>query len=87
MDPKIKIIFIGIILYCLIIPTFAYAYIDPGTGSYIVQVVIGILLGAILSIRILWIHISLIPESNATVLARSVKNVKLDSYDKLQKIK
>ncbi len=57
MDPKIKIIFIGIILYYLVIPTFAHAYIDPGTGSYIVQVVIGILLGAILSIRILWTHI------------------------------
>lgn len=57
MDSKIKAIFIGIILYCLIIPTFAYAYIDPGTGSYVVQVVIGILLGVILSIRILWIHI------------------------------
>ena len=31
--------------------------------------------------------ISLIPESNATILAQNVKNVKLDSYEKLQKIK
>ena len=30
---------------------------------------------------------SLIPESNATILARSAKSVKLDSYEKLQKIK
>ena len=29
----------------------------------------------------------LIPESNATILARSAKSVKLDSYEKLQKIK
>ena len=57
MDSKIKIIFIGIILYYLIMPTSARAYIDPGTGSYIVQVVIGVLLGVILSIRIFWIHI------------------------------
>jgi len=31
--------------------------------------------------------VSLIPESNATILARSAKSVKLDSYEKLQKIK
>ena len=31
--------------------------------------------------------ISLRPESNATYLAQSVENVKLDSYEKLQKIK
>jgi len=29
------------------------------------------------------IHISLIPESNATILAQNVKNVKLDSYEKI----
>jgi len=33
------------------------------------------------------IFINLIPESNATILERSAKGVKLDSYEKLQKIK
>jgi len=32
-------------------------------------------------------NISFIPESNATILAQSAKNVKLGSYEKLQKIK
>ena len=34
-----------------------------------------------------YFHISFIPESNATILAQSAKNVKLGSYEKLQKIK
>lgn len=33
------------------------------------------------------IHVRLFPESNATILALSVKNVKLDSYEKLSKTK
>jgi len=44
----------------------------------------------ILQLYLAWIHIninSFIPESNATILAQSAKNVKLGSYEKLQKIK
>ena len=32
----------------------AHAYIDPGTGSYIIQVVIGGLLGAAFALKIYW---------------------------------
>jgi hypothetical protein len=32
----------------------AYAYLDPGTGSYILQLVIAALLGASLAIKIYW---------------------------------
>ena len=38
-------------------------------------------------VAILSIKLNLIPESNATILARSAKSVKLDSYEKLQKVK
>jgi len=31
-----------------------YAYIDPGAGSYLIQVLIGVLLGAAVSVRIFW---------------------------------
>lgn len=44
-------------LYWLLFPPPTYAYIDPGTGSYIVQVVIAGLLGALVSIRIYWARI------------------------------
>jgi len=32
----------------------AYAYIDPGTGSYIIQVMIGGLLGAAFALKVYW---------------------------------
>lgn len=45
------------VLFCILFPPPTYAYIDPGTGSYIVQVVIAGLLGALVSIRIYWARI------------------------------
>src|SRR2546428_9502732 len=32
----------------------AHAYVDPGTGSYVFQVVIGAVLGAAVAVRVLW---------------------------------
>ena len=32
----------------------AHAYIDPGTGSYIIQVIIGGLLGAAFALKVYW---------------------------------
>ena len=34
--------------------TDAYAYIDPGTGSYILQIVLASLLGAAFAIKLYW---------------------------------
>ena len=46
----------AILIYfiCLVSPRAAYAYLDPGTGSYIIQLVIAFLLGGSLVIRIYW---------------------------------
>ncbi len=41
-------------LLCLVFPRRVYAYLDPGTGSYILQLVIAFLLGGSLVIRIYW---------------------------------
>lgn len=41
----------------LLFPPPTYAYIDPGTGSYMVQVVIAGLLGVLVSLRIYWARI------------------------------
>ena len=35
-------------------PTTAYAYLDPGTGSFVLQMLIAGLLGAILYVRLAW---------------------------------
>lgn len=45
----------------------AHAYIDPGTGSYVFQVVVGALLGAAVAIKVFWRRIW------AFVTRRSVK--------------
>ena len=41
-------------LLYLVSPQRAYAYLDPGTGSYILQLAIALLLGGSLAIKIYW---------------------------------
>lgn len=44
--------FIVITVISLILPRQIYAYIDPGSGSCIFQVVIGILLAGLFSVKV-----------------------------------
>jgi len=41
-------------LVYLMFPQTAYAYLDPGTGSYLLQVGLAVLLGASFAIKIYW---------------------------------
>ena len=41
-------------LFYLVSPQRAYAYLDPGTGSYILQLAIALLLGGSFAIKIYW---------------------------------
>ena len=43
-----------IALSLLLMPHTAHAYLDPGTGSYIFQILIASLLGIIMGIKIFW---------------------------------
>ena len=43
-----------IILISPILLQLGYGYLDPGTGSYIMQLVIGGLLGGLFAIGLLW---------------------------------
>lgn len=38
----------------LLLPRETYAYIDPGTGSYILQIVLAAFLGALFALKIFW---------------------------------
>lgn len=38
----------------LLLPSKAYAYVDPGSGSYFFQVVLAAILGAGFTIRLYW---------------------------------
>ena len=44
-------------LICLVPIRDAFAYLDPGTGSYILQMVIAAALGGLLTIKIFWARI------------------------------
>ena len=47
-------IFILLALFCLIFPQKVHAYLDPGTGSYIIQVMIGFLVGGMFAAKLYW---------------------------------
>jgi hypothetical protein len=43
-----------LILFLILIPSVECAYIDPGTGSYFIQVLIAALAGGALAVKIFW---------------------------------
>lgn len=46
--------FLGILAWFTAFPPPAFAYLDPGTGSYIFQVLVGMLLGGVFVIKGFW---------------------------------
>jgi len=48
---------LGLALMIAIIPQIAFAYIDPGTGSYIIQIAIAALVGGLFAVKMFWIRI------------------------------
>jgi hypothetical protein len=52
IDLRNVVILIIILILCSV--SKAHAYIDPGTGSYIIQVMIGGLLGAAFALKVYW---------------------------------
>ncbi len=47
---------VALIIYCswTCFPSNAYGYIDPGTGSFILQMLIGFVLGGIFALKVFW---------------------------------
>jgi len=49
---------VSIILFLLLFPVLdAFAYIDPGTGSIVIQAMIGALVGVGITLKIYWYKI------------------------------
>jgi hypothetical protein len=46
-----------ILIILLLIPVSTYAYLDPGTGSLIIHLIVGAVIGATYSVRIFWSNI------------------------------
>ncbi|MBL7196603.1 MAG: hypothetical protein ISS47_00735 [Candidatus Omnitrophica bacterium] len=52
-------IFVFVIFFNLIFPGKAHAYLDPGSSSFILQLIIGVLVGAICMVKLFWTKIKL----------------------------
>lgn len=55
---KIKIVFASCVLLSTIFPYNVYAYLDPGTGSYVLQLAIAALLGGLYAVKLFWKRIT-----------------------------
>jgi len=73
---RFSIIFFGLGFTFLIFPQNAHAYIDPGTGSYILQLIIAGLVGALYAVKLFWARIKLFFTS---LLSYGKKNERNDS--------
>ena len=52
-------IFLCLVSVSLVFPQKAHAYLDPGTGSYILQLLIAALIGAIFAVKLFWNNIKI----------------------------
>lgn len=62
MKKKLKSPYLAFFLFalaCILPANQSYAYLDPGTGSQILQIVIASVAGALISIKMFWRHIKL----------------------------
>jgi hypothetical protein len=44
----------SLVLLLLLVPSLAHAYLDPGTGSYVLQLFLGTLLGGLFALGVVW---------------------------------
>lgn len=49
-----KIFLLFFIIFCVFFTQEAFAYLDPGSGSFIIQLLIGFLLGGLYAIKLFW---------------------------------
>jgi hypothetical protein len=47
-------LFVILTWFTLLFPSEAHAYLDPGTGSYILQIALAALVGTLFAIRLFW---------------------------------
>jgi hypothetical protein len=48
----------GLVLGCVGLAGNAFGYIDPGTGSYVLQIAIAFLVGVAFSVKVFWKRIA-----------------------------
>jgi hypothetical protein len=50
-------LFLLLAALCLFFPVYSYAYIDPGTGSYVFQIIIAAFVALSFAVKVYWIKI------------------------------
>jgi hypothetical protein len=50
----VPVLTLSALLCLLAAPVNVYAYLDPGTGSYFLQILAGVLLGGLYTVKIFW---------------------------------
>lgn len=55
---KLTMTFVYFVLLSMILPYRVYAYLDPGTGSYFIQLAIAALLGGLYAVKLFWKNIT-----------------------------
>lgn len=53
------LVIIGVVALTLTLPSNIYAYLDPGTGSYVLQMLLAVLFGALFAVKLWWEKIKL----------------------------
>lgn len=59
-DARFLTILLVVMMLYLFFPPFAYAYLDPGTGSYIFQLLLAGIVGLLFVIKAYWAKIKLL---------------------------
>jgi cytochrome b561 len=56
MTPRAKLTWtvLAFVVFSIVTVPPAHAYVDPGTGSYVFQILIGALLGAAVAVKLWW---------------------------------
>ncbi len=52
-----RVLVLAAIFLCLVPVRQSYAYVDPGTGSYMVQLLLAVIFGAIFAVMVFWAKI------------------------------
>jgi len=54
LTKKVGITFLFLVLWSFAFARPAYAYLDPGSGSYIFQLIVASLIGILFAVRLFW---------------------------------
>ena len=43
-----------VLFFLIFFPSIAYSYLDPGTGSYLIQILVAAIFGSLFALKMFW---------------------------------